>query len=120
VTCGSGTYIRSLARDIGTELGCGAHLTALRRLWVEPFRQPVMHTLGALQELGHDARDARLLPVDAGLGALPAVHLDADGTRAFGHGQGVAVPGIGVGRYRAYADDGRLLALAERRGDGLL
>ncbi len=47
VTCGSGTYIRSLARDLGEVLGCGAHIASLRRLWVDPFRQPQMHTLAA-------------------------------------------------------------------------
>lgn len=45
VTCGSGTYIRSLARDLGEVLGCGAHIASLRRLWVEPFRAPQMITL---------------------------------------------------------------------------
>ncbi len=120
VTCGSGTYIRSLARDIGEELGCGAHLTALRRLWVEPFRQPVMHTLDALDACGASARDGLLLPVDAGLARLPAVHLDTADARALGHGQPVASSGDIEGRCRAYAEDGRLLALAECRHDGLL
>jgi tRNA pseudouridine55 synthase len=50
VECGSGTYIRSLAVDLGESLGCGAHLTALRRLWVEPFREPAMVTLDQLRK----------------------------------------------------------------------
>ena len=50
VECGSGTYVRSLARDLGERLGCGAHLTALRRLWVEPFLQPVMIGLEQLEQ----------------------------------------------------------------------
>lgn len=120
VTCGSGTYIRSLARDLGAVLGCGAHLTALRRLWVDPFTTPVMHSTQALEALTPEALEQRLLPVDAGLRLLPAVHLDADHTRAMGHGQGVPLAARKPGRYRAYAHDGRLLALAERRADGLL
>lgn len=123
VECGSGTYIRSLARDLGERLGCGAHLTALRRLWVEPFTNPVMHTLEALQALAADAPeklDAALLPVDAGLAQLPAVQLDAVASAALRHGQGVILNGLAPGRYRAYAADGRLLALAEYRGDDRL
>lgn len=120
VTCGSGTYVRSLARDLGEALGCGAHLTALRRLWVDPFTAPAMHALETVEALAPANRDLLLLPVDAGLQALPAVHLDAAATLAMSHGQGVERTNLEEGRYRAYADDGRLLALAERRGDGLL
>lgn len=120
VTCGSGTYIRSLARDLGELLGCGAHLTALRRLWVDPFGEPAMHALAELEGMPRAELDRLLLPVDAGLRALPEVHLDADGTRAMGHGQGVPMAHLADGRYRAYAADGRLLALAERRQDGCL
>jgi tRNA pseudouridine55 synthase len=124
IECGSGTYIRSLARDLGEALGCGAHLTALRRLWVEPFRMPIMHTLEALQTLAAatpERLDGVLLPVDAGLAALPAVHLDAASSQALAQGQGVALDaGPAPGRCRAYADDGRLLALADYRDDGRL
>ena len=48
IECGSGTYVRSLVRDLGERLGCGAHVVALRRLWVEPFLTPTMHTLDQL------------------------------------------------------------------------
>ena len=51
VECGSGTYVRSLVRDLGELLGCGAHVAELRRLWVDPFREPRMWTLEALQAL---------------------------------------------------------------------
>jgi len=82
VECGSGTYVRSLARDLGERLGCGAHLTALRRLWVEPFLQPVMHTLAELDRIAADggtaALDRLLLPLESGLSALPALRLSAE------------------------------------------
>ncbi|HEX7341557.1 MAG TPA: tRNA pseudouridine(55) synthase TruB [Rhodanobacteraceae bacterium] len=123
VTCGSGTYIRSLARDIGEKLGCGAHLTALRRLWVDPFLEPCMHTLDSLETLADvpDRLDDLLLPIDAGLIDMPAVHLDAAASQALAHGQAVpAGQTLTMGRYRAYAADGRLLALAEQRADGCL
>ncbi|MEW5317251.1 MAG: hypothetical protein WDW38_008565 [Sanguina aurantia] len=68
VECGSGTYVRSLAVDIGEDLGCGAHLISLRRLWVEPFAAPEMVTVEALQlaaAKGDEALLAWLLPVAA-------------------------------------------------------
>ncbi len=123
VTCGSGTYIRSLVRDLGAKLGCGAHLVALRRLWVEPFREPVMQTLAELEALADapERLDRLLLPVDAGLASLPAVPLDAALSQALAHGQAVRPAQTPPpGRCRAYAADGRLLALAEVRGDGRL
>ena len=49
VECGSGTYVRSLVRDLGEALGCGAHVAELRRLWVDPFREPRMWTLQELE-----------------------------------------------------------------------
>jgi len=75
VECGSGTYVRSLARDLGELLGCGAHLTALRRLWVDPFRQPRMFTLDELAAA--ETPDSLLLPLEDGLAALPALSIDA-------------------------------------------
>ncbi len=91
VTCGSGTYIRSLARDLGERLGCGAHISALRRLWVEPFREPAMITLDQLRamvEAGDEAgMDALLLPLAAGLAEYPRVDLDADQAHRFCVGQ---------------------------------
>src|SRR6478752_1031436 len=50
VECGSGTYVRSIARDLGERLGCGAHLKSLRRTWVDPFRQPTMYSLTRLEQ----------------------------------------------------------------------
>lgn len=121
VECGSGTYIRSLARDLGDVLGCGAHLVALRRLWVDPFRHPVMLTLDTLRELADrtpERLDELLLPLDAGLASLPAVRLDAGQTRALAHGRRVSLAAGVQGTCRAYAADGRLLALAECDAEG--
>lgn len=93
VTCGSGTYIRSLARDLGEALGCGGHITALRRLWVEPFRDARAWTLGELQTVaetqGEAALEALLLPVETGLAHWPAVTVDWDEGRRLGMGQTV-------------------------------
>ncbi len=90
VTCGSGTYIRSLARDLGEVLECGAHIGQLRRLWVEPFRAPRMWTLEALQALSGDGEatlDACLLPLAAGMAGFARVELAADQAARFALGQ---------------------------------
>ncbi|PJK08222.1 tRNA pseudouridine(55) synthase TruB [Lysobacteraceae bacterium NML120232] len=90
VECGSGTYVRSLVRDLGELLGCGAHVVELRRLWVEPFSAPRMWTLDALQALaeqGDAALEACLLPIEAGLAAWPKVHLEAEQAQKLGQGQ---------------------------------
>ena len=74
VECGSGTYVRSLVRDLGEMLGCGAHVAVLRRLWVAPFIAPRMFTLEALRTLADSdplALDACLLPIEAGLVGFP-------------------------------------------------
>lgn len=124
VECGSGTYVRSLAVDLGEALGCGAHLTALRRTWVDPFRDVTSWTLEELEtRLLRDGRefiDALLLPVEAGLAGLPAVRLDAADSLRFVQGQPVAgQPGIS-GLCRVQAADGRLLALGEVDAGGAL
>ncbi|MDE1892953.1 MAG: tRNA pseudouridine(55) synthase TruB [Xanthomonadaceae bacterium] len=115
VECGSGTYVRSLAVDLGEDLGCGAHLTALRRLWVEPFREPRMVTMAELEraaEQGDEALLAHLLPVAAGVAGLPAVHLDEAQSMAISRGQRIPLPAsLPVGSCVAYASDGALLAL---------
>ena len=122
VECGSGTYVRSLAVDLGEDLGCGAHLTALRRIWVEPFREPQMVTLAQLEqaaEQGDEALLAWLLPVSAGLSDLPVLHLDEAQSMAISRGQQISLPGLPVaGRCAAYASDGALLALLESDAEG--
>lgn len=117
VECGSGTYIRSLAVDLGERLGCGAHLTSLRRLWVEPFREPAMVTLAELERVagqGETAAEALLLPLAAGLANLPALMLDAPQALAVTLGQQIPWPGVpDQGCSAAFDPDGRLLALVE-------
>jgi tRNA pseudouridine55 synthase len=120
VECGSGTYVRSLVRDLGEALGCGAHLTALRRLWVEPFRDPRMFTIGeleALRERDPAALGDCLLPVDAGLSDWPVLQLDERGADDVAHGRTLHVT-VAPGRYHANAPDGRLLAIGEVDGSG--
>ena len=124
VECGSGTYVRSLAVDLGEALGCGAHLTGLRRLWVEPFREPAMVTLEQLataaEQQGEAAMDALLLPVAAGLAGWPALPLDEDQSHAVTRGRRIQLTGKPAGAYAAFAPDGRPIALCELDQDGTL
>jgi len=118
VECGSGTYVRSLAVDLGERLGCGAHLISLRRLWVEPFRAPTMVTLNELEQAagqGEAAAEALLLPLSAGLAELPALALDAAQARAVAQGQQIPWPGDSTqsGCSAAFGPGGQLLALVE-------
>ncbi|SDL85336.1 tRNA pseudouridine55 synthase [Modicisalibacter muralis] len=77
VTCSKGTYIRTLAEDIGQALECGAHITALRRLRTGPFADDAMLTLEALEARGGQAeREAALLPADVLVAHLPCFEVD--------------------------------------------
>jgi tRNA pseudouridine55 synthase len=78
VACSKGTYIRTLAEDLGQALGCGAHLSALRRTGSGQLELDVAITLEDLQALSEAERDARLLPPDVLVAAWPAVDLQDD------------------------------------------
>ena len=123
IDCGSGTYVRSLVRDLGETLGCGAHVAELRRLWVEPFRTPRMYPLSELEAIstsGENALDACLLPIEAGMSHLSQVTLDAEQARRLGHGQPVAL-GLAAASCIAVLDaSGRALGLGRVDADGAL
>lgn len=124
VTCGSGTYIRSLARDLGETLGCGAHIAGLRRLWVDPFRESPMvtlETLAALAEQGDEAAmEALLLPLSAGLTQYPRVTLDAEQTPRFCVGQRLRNPDWAPGLVAVYGPDELIQGLGQVDETGLL
>jgi tRNA pseudouridine55 synthase len=83
VLCSKGTYIRTLAEDIGRALGCGAHLAALRRTGSGALRESQSVTLDALAAMSEPERDACLLPVDILLADWPEVRLPADEAARF-------------------------------------
>lgn len=123
IECGSGTYVRSLVRDLGEFLGCGAHVTALRRLWVEPFRDPAMFTLDQLETLagqGMSALDDAVLPTEVGLAHFTQCRVDAEDELRLRKGQGIeAVVAKGF-CVAVSVDSGRVVALAESDGIGRL
>jgi len=119
VCCSKGTYIRTLAEDIGAALGCGAHLTALRRTVVGPLTLIGAATLDELAALDESARPLHLQAPDALLQTLPVVRLDADAATRFTHGNPVACEAA-AGRCRVYGDEGRLLGLGDADAAGKL
>ncbi|OQX48471.1 MAG: tRNA pseudouridine(55) synthase TruB [Candidatus Sedimenticola endophacoides] len=108
VRCSKGTYIRTLAEDIGEVLGCGAHVAALRRTGLGPYREADMVTMERIEAAareGNEALDALLLGVDS------AFYL--------GQGQAVLVPNAPTGGpVRIYDPNGRFLGIGEILDDG--
>lgn len=114
VSCSKGTYIRTLMEDIGNALGCGAHLTALRRVAVGNLSVANAVTLDQLTRLADSERSSWLQPPDALLQSLPAVTLDESAAQRFGHGNPVSLGhcAVAAGKCRVY-DATRLLGLGE-------
>ncbi|MFO7690237.1 MAG: tRNA pseudouridine(55) synthase TruB [Cryobacterium sp.] len=123
VDCGSGTYIRALARDLGENLGVGGHLTVLRRTRIGPFRIADAHVLDALDATAH-----LISPTDAATRLLARLDLTAQQAIDLGHGKSITVsaapvPAVAVpagpgpaAPIAAVAPDGRLVGLVEYRG----
>lgn len=112
VRCSKGTYIRVLAADIGEALGCGAHLTALRRTQVADLDLEHASTLAAVEALPETDRQGCLQPVDALLQSLPRIDLDGPAAERFRHGNPVAADCDAGGKIRVYAD-GLLVGVGE-------
>jgi len=139
--CGKGTYVRALARDLGRALGCLGHVAALRRTAVGPFTEDIAFRLEALQPplpglaegeasagevaaLAPVAPSPLLLPVEAGLAALPALRVSSSDAGRLARGQAVLMRGrdapVMAGWVSVLAN-GSLIALAEvEKGEGEL
>ncbi len=121
VQCSKGTYVRTLAEDIGLALGSCAHLDALRRLAVGPFEPDLMESLEALEAAAEDGSlESHLLPVDAGLPNWPAVLLDGQAAGGFRHGNPQRTTAVETGLVRVYGPGSVLLGLGELGADGTL
>jgi tRNA pseudouridine55 synthase len=109
VRCSKGTYIRTLAEDIGQALGCGAHISALRRLATGPFGASGMQDLETLEALpGQAEREAQLLPVDVLVDHLPRLEVDDGAAGRLTQGQAARVESGALGEgetTRLYLDD---------------
>jgi len=118
VSVSSGTYIRSLARDLGAVLGVGGHLIALRRTRVGGYGLDQARTLDELAALAETGRlDAALLRLaDAVAQAFPRRDVGDDDARRLRHGGRLPAAGLGSGPVGVFAPDGTVLALVEERG----
>jgi len=95
VSCGKGTYVRSLARDIAEALGTRGHVSMLHRAAVGPFHDGDALSIDQLENLPPEERDALLKPVAAGFADLPEIRLDAQQAAAVRHGNPVLLTGAG-------------------------
>ena len=126
VECSKGTYIRTLAEDIGEKLGCGAHLSALRRTASGPFHLEDSITLEELEQLtenaaeqGYEAADEVLMPAEDALVEWESVNLSKDAAHYICQGQAVLVPKAPTcGLVKLFSDEKGFLGIGEILDDG--
>ena len=115
VHCSKGTYIRTLVDDLGEVLGCGAHVTVLRRTAVADYPAEKMMTWDALQALAEQGDlDQHLLPIDTAVSKLPALKLNAEQSKSIGFGQRVKFTNEAKlrGQVRLFSDKNIFLGVA--------
>lgn len=126
VHCSKGTYIRTLIDDLGEVLGCGAHVTMLRRLAVADYPINKMMTLDTLQKISENQSlvelDSLLLPMDTAVGRLPMLALNEQQTKAVGFGQRVKFDNTNIlyGQVRLYSPDKQFLGVADITSDNVI
>jgi len=88
IECSSGTYIRSLAHELGQKLGCGAHLSGLRRIMAGPYSEAEAYSLEQIEQLYRDQLISQfLIPLDYTLSWQPAIWIETSSQASFLHGQ---------------------------------
>lgn len=126
VHCSKGTYIRTLIDDLGELLGCGAHVTMLRRLAVADYPEDRMCSFADLQKMAENnplvALDKLLLPIDSAVESLPKLNLDEKQTKSVCFGQRVKFNNeIGLyGLVRLFSDTKAFLGVAEITQDNVI
>ncbi len=123
VHCSKGTYVRTLAEDIGKRLGCGAHVSGLRRTGVGPYDDQSMLTLEQVQAAFADKRfeemDTWLLPLESALADWPVIKLSPDAAFYMQQGQPILVPNAPTsGWVRLYANQSEFLGVGQILDDG--
>ncbi|MGM0477422.1 MAG: tRNA pseudouridine(55) synthase TruB, partial [Pseudomonadota bacterium] len=122
VHCSKGTYIRTLAEEIGEGLGCGGHLSALARTRAGPFDMTRAVTLERLREVAEEgtaALDALLMPAETGLEDWPRVQLSSTGAFYVRQGQPVQVPGAPIeGMVRLFEGESTFIGIGHILDDG--
>ncbi len=123
VHCSKGTYVRTLVEDIGEVLGCGAHVSALRRTALGPYDESDLLTLEQLEEIresdGNQGLDRRLLALDSAVEDYEQVKLDRDSSYYIRQGQPVQISGAPEdGWVRIYDDAEKFVGVGEITDDG--
>ena len=119
ITCSKGTYIRTLAEDIGNLLGCGAHLIGLRRTATANYQISQAITIEQFEAMLAGQREAALMPLDSAVMHLPAMMLDADSSFYLQQGQAIWQRGkIPQGLIRLYNEQQAFLGLGEQQSNG--
>jgi len=117
--CSKGTYIRVLAEDIARHLGTCGHVSALRRLYVEPFEALPMQTLAEVEAACQGGTLPAMIAADAALPGMPCVHLPADLAGRLAHGQVVMMSATTpAGKVRLYGPQGHFMGLGEADAQG--
>lgn len=121
--CSKGTYVRTLVEDMGEVIGCGAHLTDLRRIQVGPFDLEDARTPAELAQIaaeqGFEGLDKLMIPMDKALESWPAVHLSENSTYYVRQGQPVQVAKAPTsGWVRLFANNDRFIGVGQILDDG--
>ena len=119
VKCSKGTYIRTLAEDIGAQIGCGAHLIGLRRTATANYHINQAITIEQFEAMSEAQRALLLMPADSAVAHLPEITLDVDSAFYLQQGQAILHSGnIPEGLIRLYNEQGEFLGLGEQQSDG--
>ena len=113
VSCSKGTYIRTLAEDIGHALGCGAYLKGLERTQTDNFQLSDALTIEAIEAMSMASREETLLPVDALLEGLSSIKLTLTETEAIKKGQAIDFNGKNDNELRLYGASGQFLGVGQ-------
>jgi tRNA pseudouridine55 synthase len=119
VCCSKGTYVRSLAEDVGLALATGAHLVSLRRTGAGSLTVDEAHSLEALEQMSDDERERRLLPLGTLLGGLPRIECTTDQEARLRHGQAIQSERTTAGQCALYGPAG-LIGVGLADGAGML
>lgn len=122
IRCSKGTYIRTLAQDIGEVLGFGAHLSMLRRTEVSPFDCSKLYSIEEVEALSNESKlEDILLPIDSALPDLPVITLNDEETSLIQNGIKISKEGIPhVPLIRLYRNDGEFIGLGRYSSDDKL
>jgi tRNA pseudouridine55 synthase len=113
VSCSKGTYIRTLAEDIGHALGCGAHLKGLERTQTANFQLTEALTIEALEAMDSISREKVLLPIDALLEGLPSIELTSAETELIKKGQSIDFISKNEEELRLYSVSGQFVGVGQ-------